>query len=246
MVADVNQSQKQVSELLGVAFATARAGSDLRQGRRFGKRKPAADRRRDRRSSADRRSARRPRITSPTRCSTTCAEGCMPSATRSPVAISAPSSRTRTSGPSNVTRSCSNHSASESRERTSWRSSPSRAIADLERLGYEYLPLTFSRRHGDPSRPWNRFDIQVKDEDGRELLGYQGNWRDIFQNWEALSHQLSGVRREHHRQVRQRLDGRRLQPVPHHEGRHRLGGARARESVGLDRLLGRSPGRSTC
>jgi hypothetical protein len=59
---------------------------------------------------------------------------------------------------------------------------------DLERLGYEYLPLTFSRRHGDPSRPWNRFDIQVKDEHGRELLGYQGNWRDIFQNWEALSH----------------------------------------------------------
>ena len=59
---------------------------------------------------------------------------------------------------------------------------------DLERLGYEYLPLTFSRRHGDPSRPWNRFDIQVKDDEGRELLGYQGNWRDIFQNWEALSH----------------------------------------------------------
>ncbi|MDZ7636469.1 MAG: hypothetical protein U5L72_19415 [Bacteroidales bacterium] len=21
----------------------------------------------------------------------------------------------------------------------------------------EYLPLTFSRRHGDPSRPWNQF-----------------------------------------------------------------------------------------
>jgi hypothetical protein len=28
---------------------------------------------------------------------------------------------------------------------------------DLIRLCYEYLPLTFSRRHGDPSRPWNRF-----------------------------------------------------------------------------------------
>ena len=23
-------------------------------------------------------------------------------------------------------------------------------------------------------------------EDGREKLSYQGNWRDIFQNWEAL------------------------------------------------------------
>ena len=31
--------------------------------------------------------------------------------------------------------------------------------ANLERLCQEYLPLTFSRRHGDPSRPWNRFSI---------------------------------------------------------------------------------------
>ena len=62
-----------------------------------------------------------------------------------------------------------------------------RGDADLERLAYEYLPLTFSRRHGDPSRPWNRFDIQVRDSAGNKLLNYQGNWRDIFQNWEALS-----------------------------------------------------------
>ena len=51
----------------------------------------------------------------------------------------------------------------------------------------EYLPLTFSRRHGDPSRPWNLFDIRVKDEQDRHIISYQGNWRDIFQNWEALS-----------------------------------------------------------
>ena len=57
---------------------------------------------------------------------------------------------------------------------------------DLIRLCYEYLPLTFSRRHGDPSRPWNRFDILLKHEDGSPRLGYQGNWRDIFQNWEPL------------------------------------------------------------
>jgi hypothetical protein len=63
----------------------------------------------------------------------------------------------------------------------------SKGDPDLERLSYEYLPLTWSRRHGDPSRPWNRFDIRVKDEQGRAKLGYQGNWRDIFQNWEALS-----------------------------------------------------------
>ena len=58
---------------------------------------------------------------------------------------------------------------------------------DLERLVLEYLPLTFSRRHGDPSRPWNRFDIQVKDGSGGRRLAWAGNWRDIFQNWEALS-----------------------------------------------------------
>ena len=57
----------------------------------------------------------------------------------------------------------------------------------LERLAQEYLPITFGRRHGDPSRPWNQFAINLKDEDGNELLSYQGNWRDIFQNWEALS-----------------------------------------------------------
>jgi len=58
---------------------------------------------------------------------------------------------------------------------------------DLARLALEHLPLTFSRRHGDPSRPWNRFDIQVRDARGERRLGYQGNWRDIFQNWEALA-----------------------------------------------------------
>ena len=59
--------------------------------------------------------------------------------------------------------------------------------ANLERLCYEYLPLTFSRRHGDPSRPWNKFSIDLKNDDGSKLLNFQGNWRDIFQNWEALS-----------------------------------------------------------
>ncbi len=63
---------------------------------------------------------------------------------------------------------------------------------DLERLANEYLPLTFSRRHGDPSRPWNSFEIKVKDEHGRKVLYYQGNWRDIFQNWEALSVSFPG------------------------------------------------------
>jgi len=56
----------------------------------------------------------------------------------------------------------------------------------LERLAYEYLPITFGRRHGDPSRPWNQFAINLTDEQGGRLLSYQGNWRDIFQNWETL------------------------------------------------------------
>ncbi len=60
---------------------------------------------------------------------------------------------------------------------------------DLYRLCKEYLPLKFSRRHGDPSRPWNRFSINTNNElDGSKILDYEGNWRDIFQNWEALVH----------------------------------------------------------
>ena len=64
--------------------------------------------------------------------------------------------------------------------------------ADLERLCRSYLPLAFSRRHGDPSRPWNRFTINVRDDAGRLRLDHQGNWRDIFQNWEALAHAFPG------------------------------------------------------
>ena len=57
----------------------------------------------------------------------------------------------------------------------------------LYRLYLEYLPLSFSRRHGDPSRPWNKFSINLRDSLGNPILNYEGNWRDIFQNWEALA-----------------------------------------------------------
>ncbi|MGB3590774.1 MAG: hypothetical protein WBA16_03730 [Nonlabens sp.] len=60
--------------------------------------------------------------------------------------------------------------------------------ADFVRLAHEYLPLKFSRRHGDPSRPWNKFSINTTDGDGNKILDYEGNWRDIFQNWEALAY----------------------------------------------------------
>ena len=62
------------------------------------------------------------------------------------------------------------------------------ANANAIRHFYEDLPLTFGRRHGDPSRPWNLFSIRVQDEQGKPVVAYQGNWRDIFQNWEALSY----------------------------------------------------------
>lgn len=64
---------------------------------------------------------------------------------------------------------------------------------DLLRLASEYLPLKFSRRHGDPSRPWNKFSINTySDLDGSKILDYEGNWRDIFQNWETLVHAYPG------------------------------------------------------
>lgn len=63
---------------------------------------------------------------------------------------------------------------------------------DLIRLTLEYLPLSFSRRHGDPSRPWNAFDIRISSKEGKPSLNYQGNWRDIFQNWETLAFSFPG------------------------------------------------------
>jgi len=59
---------------------------------------------------------------------------------------------------------------------------------DFKRLCTEYMPLKFSRRHGDPSRPWNKFSINTRSAvDHSKILDYEGNWRDIFQNWEALA-----------------------------------------------------------
>ncbi len=63
---------------------------------------------------------------------------------------------------------------------------------DFARLCHEYLPLYFGRRHGDPSRPWNRFSIRVRNRAGERQLSYEGNWRDIFQNWEALCSAFPG------------------------------------------------------
>lgn len=64
--------------------------------------------------------------------------------------------------------------------------------ADLARTAHDYLPLYFGRRHGDPSRPWNRFEIRVRNRNGERVLHHEGNWRDIFQNWEALALSFPG------------------------------------------------------
>jgi hypothetical protein len=72
------------------------------------------------------------------------------------------------------------------------RAAAGRGDPQLTRLVRTYLPLTFSRRHGDPSRPWNQFSIRVRDGSGRPVFGYQGNWRDVFQNWEALGESFPG------------------------------------------------------
>jgi hypothetical protein len=85
-----------------------------------------------------------------------------------------------------------NHSFLDGLKETFDKSELTKAISkiqdfDLVRLCQEYLPLRFSRRHGDPSRPWNKFSINTNSEiDGSKILDYEGNWRDIFQNWEAL------------------------------------------------------------
>lgn len=63
---------------------------------------------------------------------------------------------------------------------------------DLLRIAMEYLPLIFSRRHGDPTRPWNSFAIRSHLGDDQKSFDYQGNWRDIFQNWEALAFSYPG------------------------------------------------------
>ena len=67
--------------------------------------------------------------------------------------------------------------------------------ADLQRIALEYLPLTYSRRHGDPTRPWNNFTIDFSKAGRSDSPCYEGNWRDIFQNWEALAFSFPGFLR---------------------------------------------------
>ena len=40
---------------------------------------------------------------------------------------------------------------------------------NFKRLCFEYMPLKFSRRHGDPSRPWNKFSINTSKEGDKNV-----------------------------------------------------------------------------
>ena len=61
-----------------------------------------------------------------------------------------------------------------------------RSLDDSEflRLVFEYLPISFSRRHGDPSRPWNQFSINVRNRDGSKVLdAFQQGEIDAIRNY---------------------------------------------------------------
>ena len=84
----------------------------------------------------------------------------------------------------------------------------------LERLCREYLPITFGRRHGDPSRPWNEFAINLKDEHGRQAAFVSGQLARYLSELGGSDLQLPGVCRKRDRQVPQRHDSRGVQPLP--------------------------------
>ncbi|MEZ4651650.1 MAG: hypothetical protein R3E97_23180 [Candidatus Eisenbacteria bacterium] len=114
---------------------------------------------------------------------------------------------------------------------------------DLIRLALEYLPLYFGRRHGDPSRPRNLFEVRMMGSDGGQILHYEGNWRDIFQNWDALSLSFprflpSFIAKFVNAST---VDG--FQPLSALSRGLRVGSTRSRRPVELHWVLGRPSGR---
>ncbi len=129
----------------------------------------------------------RPSTTRPTCCSTTCAAASPPTGTSSTRRRAGVHHPAEPGDRHPLCRGAGADCPTGCGPTTSSRSRDASGDVDLWRLASEYLPLTFSRRHGDPSRPWNKFQIVLRDEHGAPRLDYQGNWRDIFQNWEALA-----------------------------------------------------------
>jgi hypothetical protein len=99
----------------------------------------------------------------------------------------------------------------------------------LERLGPRVpaVQLLAPTRRSQPSRGTRSRSGSPTMPVGRSIH-YEGNWRDVFQNWEATVRVVPRVPPERGGGVRRRVDGRRPQPVPDQPGRHRLGGARPR------------------
>ena len=115
-------------------------------------------------------------------------------------------------------------------------------VPDLIRLCYEYLPLTFSRRHGDPSRPWNRFSINLKQARRHAAASTtRATGATSSRTGSRWPGPIPCLRRGHDRQVPQRHHRRRLQPLPGDARRHRVGSARTRQSLVQHRLLERPP-----
>ena len=74
--------------------------------------------------------------------------------------------------------------------------STTRVTRSLHASCLEYLPITFGRRHGDPSRPWNHVRDQTQDEHGNPLLVLRGQLARHFPELGGAGVQLPGVHRE--------------------------------------------------
>lgn len=95
--------------------------------------------------------------------------------------------------------------------------------SDFQRLCLEYLPLMFSRRHGDPSRPWKIFHQHPKRR-RLESAWLRGEIKcDIFQKLGSLSTFIPNIYRRNDHQIPQRLYLRGLQSVQSNQRWFRLG-----------------------
>ena len=107
------------------------------------------------------------------------------------------------------------------------------------------LPRISAAHLQPPSRrsepPWNRFSITTRNADGTRSLNYEGQLARHLPELGGAGRLFPRLLVRHDLPVSQRLDRRRLQSLPDHPQRHRLGGRGSARSLVLHRLLGRSP-----
>ena len=111
---------------------------------------------------------------------------------------------------------------------------------------HEYLPLYFGRRHGDPSRPWNRFAIQRPAPGRQPGAPLRGQLARHLPELGGAEPELPRIPARHHRQVRQRLDRGRLQSVPHRRATASTGRWSTRTIPGATSATGAITRSSTC